>query len=108
MLRLPGVLYQRKADGIISNAYTYKRVNKTTENIEEVSYKLLSHKGKIETVTHKNFQVPKQGLAEGSLFIELHQSQLDGDKTKLKIGVYANNKLIETAYTNFLGPRSFR
>ncbi|TYP97384.1 cytochrome c oxidase accessory protein FixG [Tenacibaculum adriaticum] len=108
ILRLPGQLYQHKEDGIISNAYSYKIVNKTTDEIDDVSYKLLSHKGKIETVTHQHFEVPKQGLAEGSLFIELHQSQLKKDKVKLKIGVYSGDKLIETTTTNFLGPRSYR
>lgn len=108
IFRLPGQLYQRKDNGIISNVYSYKVINKTTHKIEDVSYKLLSHKGTIEIVTHQNFDVPKQGLAEGSLFIELHRSQLKKDKTKLKIGVYSNGKLIETTTTNFLGPRSFR
>ncbi len=108
ILRLPGQLYQTKEGGIISNAYSYKVVNKTTKEIKNVTYKLMSHKGKIETVTHKSFVVPKQGLAEGSLFIELHKSKLKKDKTKIKIGVYSGGKLIETATTNFLGPRSFR
>lgn len=108
VLRLPGQLYQHKENGIISNVFTYKIVNKTTEEIKNVSYKLLNKKGRIETVTHQSFEVPKQGLAEGSLFIELHKSELRGDKTTVKIGVYSGDKLIETTTTNFLGPRSFR
>ncbi len=108
ILRLPGQLYQHKENGIISNVYSYKVVNKTVKEVSNVSYKLLSHEGKIETVTHQVFEVPAQGMAEGSLFIELHTSQLDGDKTKLRIGVFEGEKLIETTTTNFLGPRSFR
>ena len=108
ILRLPGQLYQQKENNIISNVYTYKIVNKTTEEIEDVSYKLLSHKGKIQLVTQQNFEVPKQGLAEGTLFIELNASILKKDKEKLKIGVFSGNKLIETTTTNFLGPRSYR
>jgi len=108
ILRLPGQLYQHKEDGIISNIYTFKVINKTTEQIDNVSYRLLSHKGKIETVTHQDFEVPKQGLAEGTLFIELHQSEMKNEKEKLKIGVYSGDKLIETTTTNFLGPRSYR
>ena len=108
ILRLPGQLYQHKEGDVISNIYTYKVINKTTHKIEDVSYKLLSHKGKIETVTHQNFEVPKQGLAEGTLFIELHQSQMKQEKEKIRIGVYSGNKLIETTTTNFLGPRSYR
>ena len=108
ILRLPGQLYQHKEGDVISNIYTYKVINKTTHKIEDVSYKLLSHKGKIETVTHQNFEVPKQGLAEGTLFIELHQSQMKQEKEKIRIGVYSGDKLIETTTTNFLGPRSYR
>lgn len=107
IFRLPGQLYERKDNGIISNVYSYKIVNKTTEEIGDISYKLLSHEGKIEVVTHQSFAVPKQGMAEGSLFIELHQSQLKKDKVKLTVGVYSNDKLIETTTTNFLGPRKF-
>ena len=108
ILRLPGQLYQHKENGIISNIYTYKVINKTTKQIDDITYKLLSHKGKIETVTHQSFEVPKQGLAEGTLFIELHQSEMKKEKVNLKIGVYSGNKLIETTKTNFLGPRSYR
>ncbi|WP_271783191.1 cytochrome c oxidase accessory protein CcoG [Aquimarina algiphila] len=108
ILRLPGQLYDHKDDNIISNVYTYKLVNKTTTEIKDVHFELLSHKGKIELVTHKNFTVPKQGLAEGTLFIEINAAALEGDSNRLKIGVYSGGKLIETTITAFLGPRSYR
>ena len=56
----------------------------------------------------KNIVVPKQGLAEGTLFIEINQAALKGDKDKLEIGVYTKGKLIETAKSSFLGPRSYK
>ncbi len=108
ILRLPGQLYERKENGNISNVYTFKVINKTTDDIENVSYKLLSHEGNIELVTHTSFLIPKQGLSEGTLFIEIPIKELKGNKTQLKIGVYSGNKLIETTHTNFLGPRSYR
>ena len=108
VLRLPGQLYQHKEGGIISNIYTFKVINKTIEEIDDVSFKILSHKGSIETVTHQNFSVPKQGLAEGTLFVELHTSQMKKERVTLTIGVYSGSKLIETTSTNFLGPRSYR
>ncbi|WP_439128609.1 cytochrome c oxidase accessory protein CcoG [Polaribacter sp.] len=108
ILRLPGQLYQHKENNIISNVYTYKVINKTSEDIEDISYKILSHKGKIELVSHSNFIVPKRGLAEGTLFIEINASALKGDKDKLEIGVFSGDKLIETTITNFLGPRSYK
>ncbi|WP_062061559.1 cytochrome c oxidase accessory protein CcoG [Aquimarina longa] len=107
ILRLPGQLYERKENNIISNVYTYKLVNKTTLKIEDIHFELLSHKGKIELVTHQNFNIPEQGLSEGTLFIEINGAALKGDKDRLKIGVYSKNELIETTTTAFLGPRSY-
>ncbi|MEM9646932.1 MAG: cytochrome c oxidase accessory protein CcoG [Bacteroidota bacterium] len=107
VLRLPGQLYERKENNMISNVYTYKLVNKTTKDVEDVSFKLLSHKGQIKLVSMKSFVVPAEELAEGTLFIEINASALTGDKDKLKIGVYSGEKLIETTVTQFLAPRSY-
>ena len=108
ILRLPGQLYERKADNIISNVYTYKLVNKTVENIEDVRFELLSHNGTINLVSQTDFTVAKEGLAEGTLFIEINASALTGDKDRLEIGIYSGNDLIETTTTAFLGPRSYK
>lgn len=107
ILRLPGQLYEHKANNIISNVYTYKLFNKTTKDIDHVSFKLLSHQGTISMVKNEEFKVPKQGLEEGTLFIEIDAAKLTGDKDKVKIGVYSGDKLIETTKTAFLGPRSY-
>ena len=108
LLRIPGQLYERKDNNIISNVYTFKVINKTTEDIENVNFKILSHDGLIELVNHQNFSVPKQGLAEGSLFIKISNAALEDDTIKLKIGVYKDQKLIETTSTTFIGPRSYK
>ena len=108
ILRLPGQLYEHKENNIISNVYTYKLVNKTTEEIDNVRFKLLSHKGTIRLVSGESFIVPEQGLAEGTLFIEINNSALSGDRNNLEIAVYSGDELIETANANFLGPRSYK
>ena len=107
ILRLPGQLYERKQNNIISNVYTYKLVNKTTENIEDVSFKLLSHKGNIALVINHHFIIPKQELAEGTMFIQINTSALESEKNQLKIGVFSGDKLIETTTTSFLAPRRY-
>jgi hypothetical protein len=107
IFRLPGQLYERKDNNIISNVYTYKLVNKTSKNIEDVSFKLLSHNGEVNMVSVDSFEVPAQDLAEGTLFIEINNSALTGDKDKLKIGVYSGEELIVTTITQFLAPRSY-
>lgn len=109
VLRLPGQLYEHKENNIISNVFTYKLVNKTSEKIENVSLKLMSHKGELKLVaTNDFFSVPSQGIAEGTLFVEINNSVLTGDRNKIKIGVYKGDKLIETTTANFLGPRTYK
>jgi cytochrome c oxidase accessory protein FixG len=102
ILRLPGQTFQSTLT-TVKNIYTVKLINKTTEDINDVELKLISHKGGIQMVGgHLN--VGKQGLKEGTLFIEVDKKDLNSSKEKLKIGVYSNGKLIETASTNFTGP----
>lgn len=108
ILRLPGQLYETKANNMISNVYTFKLINKTTRKFENVHFELFSPKGNIESVTHENIVVPEKGLAEGSLFIEINKALLNNEKTRVEIGIYSGDKLIETTSTNFMGPRSFR
>ncbi|MBU2951373.1 cytochrome c oxidase accessory protein CcoG [Tamlana agarivorans] len=109
ILRLPGQLYEHKDNNIISNVFTYKLVNKTSRDFENVTLKLLSHKGTLKIVaTHDNLFVPSQGLAEGTLFVEINNSALSGDRNKIEIGVYEGDDLIETTTANFLGPRSYK
>ncbi len=108
ILRLPGQLYEHKEGNIISNVYTYKLVNKTSQDINNVRFELLSHKGTIKLVRNENFNVPAQELAEGTLFIEINNAAIKSDKEKVKIGVYSGDTLIETTKTAFLAPRSYK
>lgn len=107
ILRLPGQLYEHKEGNIISNVYTYKLLNKTSKNIDNVHFELLSHKGDIKLVSQQNFEVPAEALSEGTLFIEINAAVLNGDKDKLKIGIYSDGELIETTSARFLAPRSY-
>lgn len=107
VLRLPGQLYERLDNNIISNVYTFKLVNKTTEEIQDIRFELMSHEGTIRLVKNHNFSLESQGLAEGTLFIEIRASDITGDKDNIKIGVYSGDKLIETTKTAFLGPRTY-
>lgn len=108
ILRLPGQLYEHKQGNIISNVYTYKMVNKTTKDVPDVNFKLISHKGTVKLVRQEDFVVPAQGLAEGTFFIEINNAAIKTDKEKIKIGVYSGDKLIETTMAAFLAPRSYR
>lgn len=108
ILRLPGQLFEHKENGIISNVYTFKLINKTSKDIDDLSFKLRGWEGTINVVsTSDTFSVEAQGIGEGTLFIELKQSDLSGDKNKVMIDLYSDGELIETTSVTFLGPRSF-
>ena len=106
VLRLPGQLFQHKGE-MISNVYTYKIVNKTMKDYHDIHFELIDQKGNIKNVGKQHFKVLKEGISQGTLFIEIDKVLLESDKTKVKIGVYNGTELLETTTTNFLGPRSF-
>ena len=108
ILRLPGQLYERKDNNIIRNFYSYKLINKTSREIPDIHFKLESHQGAIYFVKGDGFEVPAQELTEGTLYIDINNAALSGDKDQLKIGVYSGDELIETATARFLAPRSYR
>jgi cytochrome c oxidase accessory protein FixG len=106
ILRLPGQLFQHKGDNI-SNIYTFKIINKTNNDFNDIHFKLVGIKGNLKVVGEQDLVVPKQGMKSGTLFIEINQFILESDKTKLEIDVYDGDKKIETSHTSFLSPRSF-
>jgi cytochrome c oxidase accessory protein FixG len=106
IFRLPGQLFQHKGDNI-SNIYTFKVINKTNRDINDIHFKLVGIKGTLDVVGVQDLKVPKQGMSSGTMFIEINKFLLESDKTKIEIDVYEGDKKIETTYTNFLSPRSF-
>lgn len=104
--RIPGQLYEVKGENI-SNVYTYRIINKTTTDFEDVNLKLLEPKGEIIMVGQERFKVEKESEVSGTLFVEVHPAFLTEDKMKLEIGIYSGEKEIDKIKTNFLSPRQF-
>jgi len=108
VLRLPGQLYEHKENNMISNVFTYKLLNKTHEPIKDVHFRLKGTAGKIQPVTQGVLEIPAQEMVKGTLFIEVNNAVLSGDKNKLIIELYSGDKLVETTSVTFLGPRSYK
>ncbi|WPO77458.1 cytochrome c oxidase accessory protein CcoG [Flavobacterium sp. KACC 22761] len=106
ILRLPGQLFQHKGENI-SNVYTYKIVNKTMNDYNDIHFGLIDQKGEIKNVGNKHFKIKREETAQGTLFIEINEAILESDKTTVKLGVYNGKELLQTTKTNFLSPRSF-
>ncbi len=103
ILRLPGQTYIMEGNNV-KNIFTYKLINKTVQNYDDITFKVLSNDAKVIMVGAHG-KLKKQALAEGTMFIVIEKNALTSSKEKLKIGVYSGGKLIETATTNFMGPR---
>jgi cytochrome c oxidase accessory protein FixG len=106
VLRTPGQLYQKVDETYLSNLYNWEVINKTGQDFEHIEFKVANVKNsRIRMVgTKDNVVSPKQGLVKGVLFIDLPKAQLEGRKTKLRLEVWSNGKLIDKTTTNFLGP----
>jgi len=102
LLRTPGMLYQERPDGRISNLYAIKLVNKTHRNMP-VRLELMDRVGELQLVG-KPIEVAPGELAQGELFIILPKDQLEGMKTPVVVGVYSGDKLVDRVKTAFVGP----
>ncbi|MCV6628340.1 MAG: cytochrome c oxidase accessory protein CcoG [Flavobacteriaceae bacterium] len=108
ILRLPGQLYEHKEGTMLSNVFTYKIVNKTNVDYKNVTFHVKSHKGTVKLVGDPTITVPAQGIAEGTVFIEIDGVLIKSDKEKILIEVKRGDLVIETTTTTFKGPRKFR
>lgn len=102
ILRLPGQMFTT-TETTVTNVYTVTLVNKTVDNYDDLQLKLMSQKGGIKVVGNK-LSLKKESLKEGTLFITIAKKDLTSSKVKLKIGLYKDDKLIETTTTNFPSP----
>lgn len=106
ILRLPGQLFEHKGDNI-SNVYTFKIINKTAKDYDNVTIKLVKPEGKVILVSKDKIKLEKEGMAQGTFFIEIPSSAIESDKTKLEIDILNGEEVIDKTTTTFLGPRSF-
>jgi hypothetical protein len=104
LLRAPGTLFQQTPGGRIQNLYTLKIINKTSRDLI-VELKLENLPGSVRLMGARDFIVPAADLAQTSVLIELDPAALTGGSTKLNLGVYSNDRLLETVTTSFAGPR---
>ena len=105
LLRAPGGLFQENSDGKISNLYTVKVVNKSRREIP-LTFRLEENSGQLKVMGAGELVVPKENLAQTSILILLDRRSLAAGKARIKVGVYADGKRIDTLKTSFIGPRN--
>ncbi len=106
VLRTPGQLYQKVDDTWLANLYNWEMINKTSDDINNVEFRVLNFDGARIRPIGDNLErgLAKNALSKGVMFIDLPIDKVERRKTKLVIGAYSDGKLIDKTTTNFLGP----
>jgi polyferredoxin len=105
LLRAPGALYQQLSDGRIENLYTLKIINKSMRPVP-IELRLENVDGVISLMGSPELTVPKAGSAQTSALIALEPDNLQGVRTRVRVGVYSEGRRLEALETIFVGPRS--
>ncbi len=106
ILKVPGQLYQRQENGLISNLLNIQFVNKTSEEID-IELRVEGAEGAvIEKVGGGPMRIEPNNLGEGIYFISVPEVNLAGMQTTLTVLVVANGEKVETKEIKFLGPAS--
>jgi cytochrome c oxidase accessory protein FixG len=106
MLKVPGTLYQRSADGYITNLYNVEFINKTFESISLETKIESPATATLERADGKGIVIPGEGMIKGIFFIRIPETDVTNARTVVKIGIYQQGKHIETLKVKFIGPVS--
>jgi cytochrome c oxidase accessory protein FixG len=103
LLRAPGGLYQTMPNGDFTNLYLMKAINKTGHDIP-LDLRVEDPAGGIVTIAGAPMTVKKAALIESAAVVQLPPAQVAGRQTRLRVGVYAGDRLVQTIKTSFVGP----
>jgi cytochrome c oxidase accessory protein FixG len=104
VLKVPGTLYQRTADGYITNLYNIEFVNKTFDDIQLDIRVEAPSSATLEKADGKQIMVKAEGMVKNVIFIKIPEKQVLTARTVVNLGVYRNNERIETIKVKFIGP----
>ena len=102
--RTPGVLFQEKENGQISNLYNFQVMNKTYEEVKNMTFKVYPENAKIQLIGKQRDQLSQLESMKGSFFIEINKTNLSQKNSTIEISIFSNGELIDKVETNFLGP----
>ena len=103
ILRTPGMLYQDQPNNEISNLYNAKLINKSTKQMP-VELRSLSHGGRVQMVKG-DMNISASSIYQDVFFLFINRDSLSNHINKVKIGVFADNELIETVEISYIGDK---
>lgn len=103
ILRTSGLLYQDQPNNEISNLYNAKLINKSTKAIK-VEFRPLNKGARIQ-MAKGDINIPKSSIYQDVFFVFINRDSLSFHKNDIKIGIFANDKLLETVEISFIGDK---
>jgi polyferredoxin len=104
VLKVPGTLYQKGENGVITNLYNVEFVNKT---FSELSLELRVIEPKFATLRKpdgKQVTVAAESMLKTVFFVGMPADNIQSAKTVVTLGVFNNNKEVERVTIKFIGP----
>ncbi|GAB3786990.1 cytochrome c oxidase accessory protein CcoG [Spirosoma horti] len=102
ILRAPGQLFQREANGQVANLYSVEVINKTYRALP-VRFRLNRPDATLRFVQPLSQTKPGE-LTKTMFFITLPEKAIQADKTSLIIDVLTGDTVVDQVETSFLGP----
>lgn len=101
--RFPGMTYQKRTDGQISNLYEVTFINKTFDG-QRVQIKSGDEKYRIEASGDGNWRLEGQSKQEGRFFLVVDAGKVEEANQEVKLLLFQNGEVIDEITTNFMAP----
>lgn len=103
IIRTPNILFQEQPNDSIRNLYNIKAVNKT-HFTKMLSLKLVDVPGSV-SIVGGDMKIEGEKRVESIVFIDISKNDLKSDRSKVEVGIYADDKLIDKTIVTFLSPK---
>lgn len=101
--RFPGMTYQEREDGMVTNLYQITLINKTYEP-QEVSLKSLAEGMDVEIVGEQHWVLEPQTKFEGRFFLVRKQNEITVNQEKVELSLLHLGQEVGHIKTNFTAP----
>lgn len=101
--RFPGMTYQAREDGTISNLYQITVINKTFE-VQKVELRTFAEGMKVEVIGVQDWVLEPESRFEGRFFLVRDQDDIQISQEKVKLILLNQNEEIAQIQTNFAAP----
>jgi len=101
--RFPGMTYQQREAGMVSNLYNITLINKTFEP-QRVEIKALAEGMEVEIVGATEWVLDPQTKFEGRFFLVRNQSAVKIPQEKVMLQLFSEGREFDEIQTNFMAP----